>query len=219
MLNLSEPYTYLTPAVLETLSAHKAQTCFFTGHRVIPPQDLAPMVSLLDRELESLFYSGFTTYLCGAARGFDLLAASAVLRLQRTHPEVQSICLIPCLGQTRGWRDSECRLYDAVLRMSTCYLLQSDYDRSCMRNRNRMLVANAAVGVAYANPTRRASGTAMTARMAAAAHIPLHNLYSMLHPTAEPDGILLPSHDEDERVFDTEDIDWDDGAPWGDETP
>ncbi len=189
------------------ITVDRDEACFFSGHRTIRNEDIGQMTLMLDRELESLFYAGYTTFLCGAARGFDLLAASAVLRLRRTHPScgIRLICLIPCAGQNRHWNEGEQALYRAILSRSENCLLQTAYDSGCMRRRNQLLVSSASVGVVYLLPDRRISGTAMTVRMARDAHIPVHNLYTMLHPDNVPAAV-----EDTDALFTLEETEWDD---------
>ena len=70
----------------DMLKREKHQACFFTGHRDIVGVDDEDTERLqetvrgwLDRQVESMVYQGFSTFLCGGARGFDLLAAASVL--------------------------------------------------------------------------------------------------------------------------------------------
>ena len=86
----------ISDADLRNLAAERAHACFFSGHRIIPQADASPLRELLAQQLEALIYQGFSVFLCGAARGFDLLAASEVLRLRSAHPALRLIFLIPC---------------------------------------------------------------------------------------------------------------------------
>ena len=165
----------------DMLKREKHQACFFTGHRDIVGVDAEDTERLqetmrgwLDRQVESMVYQGFSTFLCGGARGFDLLAAAAVLHAKQTyHPSLRLILLLPCREQTRGWNERDLALHLAVLQRAEAYYLQQDYDRSCMHRRNRLLVDCAITGVAYYDEKKERSGTGMTVRYAAGGGVPL----------------------------------------------
>ena len=165
----------------DMLKREKHQACFFTGHRDIVGVDAEDTERLqetirgwLDRQVESMVYQGFSTFLCGGARGFDLLAAAAVLHAKQTyHPSLRLILLLPCREQTRGWNERDLALHLAVLQRAEAYYLQQDYDRSCMPRRNRLLVACAITGVAYYDEKKERSGTGMTVRYAAGCGVPM----------------------------------------------
>ncbi len=171
----------LNTATEDMLKREKHQACFFTGHRDIVGVDAEDTERLqetmrgwLDRQVESMVYQGFSTFLCGGARGFDLLAAAAVLHAKQTyHPSLRLILLLPCREQTRGWNGRDLALHLAVLQRAEAYYLQQDYDRSCMHRRNRLLVDCAITGVAYYDEKKERSGTGMTVRYAAACGVPM----------------------------------------------
>ena len=165
----------------DMLKREKHQACFFTGHRDIVGVDAEDTERLqetmrgwLDRQVESMVYQGFSTFLCGGARGFDLLAAAAVLHAKQTyHPSLRLILLLPCREQTRGWNERDLALHLAVLQRAEAYYLQQDYDRSCMHRRNRLLVDCAITGVAYYDEKKERSGTGMTVRYAMGCGVPM----------------------------------------------
>ena len=66
----------------------RAKTCCFTGHRRIPREALPRLERRLSEELEALAARGVVYFGAGGALGFDTLAAEAVIRLQRTRPQV-----------------------------------------------------------------------------------------------------------------------------------
>ncbi len=193
-------------------AAHRAQTCCFTGHRNIPSKDLLRLSALLDRTVESLFYAGYDTFIFGGARGFDLFAASAVVRLQHDHPAVRLAAFLPCQSQAKQFSESERALYTALLSRSTVYLLQPAYDSRCMRRRNQQMVDCASFCVAYADPARIArSGTGMTLRMAERAGITQSNLWCRLcAEEAESVGAPIEQYEEEPAcAFDPDAFAWD----------
>ena len=168
-------------AALQRLASGKSEACFFTGHREIVghgTQDAETFQEALREwlglQVEATIYQGFSTFLCGGARGFDLLAAAAVLQAKQLyHPNLRLILLLPCREQTRGWNERDLSLHLAVLERAEAYYLQEDYDRSCMHRRNRLLVDLSAAGIAYYDPERERSGTGMTVRYARKCGLPM----------------------------------------------
>lgn len=168
-------------AAAQRLAAEKHQACFFTGHRNIVGhggQDAEAfqraLREWLEHQVESMVYRGFSTFLCGGARGFDLLAAATVLGAKQAyHPNLRLIMLLPCREQTRGWNARDLALHLAVLQRAEAYYIQEDYDRGCMHRRNRLLAENAIAGIAYYDPARVRSGTGMTVRYAQSLGMPM----------------------------------------------
>ena len=89
----------------------RAKTCCFTGHRRIPEEALPRLERRLNEELEALAARGVIYFGAGGALGFDTLAAEAVIRLQRTRPQVKLILVLPSPDQTRGWSSGNVRRY------------------------------------------------------------------------------------------------------------
>ncbi len=180
----------LTDEIEAALKRDKHQACFFTGHRNIVGADASDTERIqeslrgwLDRQVESMVYQGFSTFLCGGARGFDLLAAAAVLQAKQLHhPSLRLVLLLPCREQTRGWNERDLALHLAVLHRAEAYYLQQEYDKGCMHRRNRLLVDCAITGVAYYDEQKERSGTGMTVRYAAGRGVPMVFL-----PTGEAD--------------------------------
>ena len=64
----------------------RRNACCITGHRAVAPADRAPLQTALLREVQALYARGVTAFYAGGARGFDTLAAEAVLRARETLP-------------------------------------------------------------------------------------------------------------------------------------
>lgn len=204
--NLLAKIPVITDADRQRLWADRTHACFFTGHRRIAAADLTRLNDALDRELEMLVWQGFDTFLCGAAMGFDLMAAAAVKRLKNIQPHVRLVYLIPCRNQDAKWNERNRRLYRAALAHGEILLLSENYTDGCMQARNRMLVDNAAMGLTYYNPRVTVSGTGMTVRYAEKQNRPMVSLYGLLYPDAPK-----PSHDDEQlSLFDMSEIDWED---------
>ena len=143
----------------------KEKTCCFTGHRVIPTRALPRLVEELKQTLRRLIGEGVRYFGVGGALGFDPLAAETVLRLKGEYPSVRLILVLPCRDQTRGWKAADARRYrDILSRADKVVYTAERYSPGCMHRRNRHLVENSSVCVAYC--TRETGGSAYTAEYA-----------------------------------------------------
>jgi len=67
--------------------AMRKNACCFTGHREIPPEDREPLRTALLSEIQRLYAEkGVTEFYTGGARGFDTMAAEAVLKIREALP-------------------------------------------------------------------------------------------------------------------------------------
>ena len=143
----------------------KEKTCCFTGHRVIPTRALPRPVEEVEQTLRRLIGEGVRYFGAGGALGFDTLAAETVLRLKGEYPSVRLILVLPCRDQTRGWKEADvCRYRDILSRADKVVYTAERYSPGCMHRRNRHLVENSSVCVAYC--TRETGGSAYTAEYA-----------------------------------------------------
>lgn len=143
----------------------KEKTCCFTGHRVIPTRALPRLVEELKQTLRRLIGEGVRYFGVGGALGFDTLAAETVLRLKGEYPSVRLILVLPCRDQTRGWKAADAHRYrDILSRADKVVYTAERYSPGCMHRRNRHLVENSSVCVAYC--TRETGGSAYTAEYA-----------------------------------------------------
>ena len=135
----------------------KEKTCCFTGHRAIPARALPALTKELEQMLRRLIGEGM--------RYFDTLAAETVLRLKGEYPGVRLILVLPCRDPTRGWKEADVRRYREILsRADKVVYTAEHYSPGCMHRRNRHLVDNSSVCVAYC--TRQTGGSAYTAQYA-----------------------------------------------------
>lgn len=143
----------------------KEKTCCFTGHRVIPTRALPGLAEELEQTLRRLIGEGVRYFGAGGALGFDTLAAETVLRLKGEYPGMRLILVLPCRDQTRGWREADVRRYRDILSRADKVVYTAEcYSPGCMHRRNRHLVENSSVCVAYC--TRETGGSAYTAQYA-----------------------------------------------------
>ena len=143
----------------------KEKTVCFTGHRTIPMLKKWKIEKKLKETLEALIDNGYCYFGAGGALGFDTIAAQTVLELKKKHPEIKLILVLPCKNQTRGWEEKDVSVYESIIvQADKVVYTQEHYDRGCMFKRNRHLVDNSSVCVAYL--TEEKGGTAYTVNYA-----------------------------------------------------
>ena len=126
-------------------------------------RDLIP--EKLERQIRMLIQENMTYLITGGARGFDTLAAQAVLALRREFPHIRLILALPCREQTRGWRAQDRALYDGIYRQADLIHYTAEvYDRGCMMRRNRFMVDHSVCCIFYLTSPR--SGTYKTVQYA-----------------------------------------------------
>ncbi len=141
------------------------KSCCFTGHRDIDPEKI-PLIEEKTREvIKEYIGKGFTDFYNGGAIGFDLLTAEIVLELKEEYPHIRLHIIAPCSNQTQKWG------YDNILRYERITSLADEvkclspyYFNGCMQIRNRYMVDNSRVCIAYL--TSCSGGSAGTVRYA-----------------------------------------------------
>ena len=162
--------------------------CAFTGYR---PQKMpwgedenhplcVAFKARLRRALESLIGEGYVTFLSGCARGFDTMAAEAVLELREAYPWVRLVMASPWDGQANRWSDADklrrARLFeqaDEVVHVSHVY------SREVYFRRNAWMIGHCDLLLAAFDG--QPGGTAMTVEYARAHGVKV----ARLRPTRE----------------------------------
>lgn len=140
-------------------------TCCFTGHRKITPEQQKVVAERLYRTVEGLICSGVRYFGTGGALGFDTMAAECVLMLRERYPHIKLILVLPCVSQTKGWREGDVRTYEEIkCRADKTVYTSQEYTRDCMFKRNRHLVDHSSICVAYLKESK--GGTAYTVKYA-----------------------------------------------------
>ena len=172
--NASRQYPTQRGPASASFGSRSFKTVAFTGHR---PEKLpwgtdenSPAAILykfrLREALEYMIGCGYTTFLSGAARGFDTMAAEIVLSLREVYPWIKLIIVLPCADQAKKWNDNDrARWENIIINSDHVETLQQSFTRSCMFKRNRYLVDHSSVVLACFNGDQH-SGTAMTVNYA-----------------------------------------------------
>ena len=163
--------------------------CCFTGHRCVPEKDKLNIMIKLERAVKSLVAEGCTVFCAGGALGFDTLAALAVMRAKSNNKNIKLHLYLPWPGQAEKWRESDRLLYEKIKSESDAVFYSSqEYVPSCMNSRNRALVDNSDVCVAYCTQPR--GGTAFTVSYAMDMGKPVLNIAQADNNEAENFGTL-----------------------------
>ena len=134
-------------------------TVAFTGHRHLKHPTFWVYLKLL-RTIKRLIEQGADTFLCGGALGFDTLAARGVLYYRKRYP-VQLRLIVPCKNQERYFTPEQRAEYARILAAADeVKILSENYYRGCMHARNRYMVEECTVLVAYCHDST--GGTAYT---------------------------------------------------------
>jgi len=143
----------------------KAVSCCFTGHRRILPEHIREIRGVISEVLRGLYETGFRTFISGGAVGFDLIAAEVVIELREDFPDMKLVMALPCKNQHERWSRADKFKYEKILDAAdeTVFLCET-YCTGCMHLRNKYLVDNSDICVAYYN--YRSGGTAYTVNYA-----------------------------------------------------
>ena len=110
--------------------------------------------------------------------GFDTIAALCVLELKADFPHIKLELILPCKNQSQKWNEINRRIYDMILeRADKVEYLHECYSASCMHDRNRRLVDETDVALAYL--AHSGGGTAYTVAYALKCQKELINIYDI----------------------------------------
>ncbi len=154
------------------------KTVCYTGHRTISEAEYQPLYNLLLKETERQIERGAVFFRTGGARGFDTMAALAVLSLRKCHPHIQLQLYLPCPTQTQGWAQNDIALYEQILRQADGHRYISPfYYNGILQQRNRAMIDGSDVCIAYLKSSF-GGGTAYTSALAIKKGLEYINLYT-----------------------------------------
>ncbi len=148
-------------AMATTQNSDMIKAICFTGHREIELGKLAALTVILKQCLRILISHGACRFLAGGALGFDTIAALSVLELKKEYPHITLELILPCKNQTKMWNEKSRALYGDILsKADRVIYLHETYTSTCMHDRNRRLVDECDLCVAYLEHS--GGGTAYT---------------------------------------------------------
>ena len=162
--------------VVSEMDIERAQSVCFTGHRNIPADEAENLKSLLKSTIEIYIRRDFKFFITGGAVGFDSMAAECISQLKQEGYDIYHILALPCRDQTIRWNDlSDLTFYKRMLGAADEVIYTSAmYSKGCMHTRNRFMVDNSSVCIAYR--TSEKGGTAYTCKYAKKEGLQIVNL-------------------------------------------
>ena len=158
-------------------SEMRKKTACFTGHRQIGASS-PDIVERIAKTAEGFIKQGYKYFGAGGARGFDALASETILKLQITYPQIHLILVLPFDEQYRhenDWTLAEVEQYHRLKeRASKVVMLAPEYSPGVYYRRNRHLIDNSSVCIAYM--TKANSGTGYTVNYAKTKGIQVVNI-------------------------------------------
>ena len=155
----------------------RMKTACFTGHRQMG-LPIPEVERRLSGAIEHLIRKGYLYFGAGGARGFDAAASETVLKLKVRYPQIHLILVLPFDEQYRHektWTQAEIEQYHRLKeRASKVVILAGGYSSGVYYRRNRHLVDNSSICVAYMN--RANSGTSYTVNYAKARGLEVINI-------------------------------------------
>lgn len=125
----------------------------FCGQREVPPEEAPLVEEETARLVARLAEQGTDWFLTGGAPGFETLAARAVLRVRRECPGLRLALILPCQGQTWGWREEEKAAYRELLaRADSRLCLARSYYPGCLQRQGRWMVDHSRLCICRPGP-------------------------------------------------------------------
>ena len=143
------------------MSNEKVRTICFTGHRELDTSSPDAIARALNQVVRMLIAHGAHRFLTGGALGFDTAAALCILELKKEFPHISLELILPCKNQTKLWNEDARNTYNFILGAADRIVyMHEKYTASCMHDRNRRLVDEGDMCVAFLKHS--GGGTAYT---------------------------------------------------------
>ncbi len=166
----------------DRLNAHKSRCVAFTGYRTAKMLRAANYVSISLIEdkcyetVKMLYNNDYDTFLSGAAEGFDLIAAKAVIRLRDEGADVRLIMVVPFIGQEARYDAENKELYRSICNAADGVVTlfeKFEHDYQFLR-RNDCLIEHSACLICFYDGQR--GGTMYTVNKAEKVGMPIFNI-------------------------------------------
>ena len=137
----------------------------FTGHRIL--EDDERDIFLVTKScVERYIESGFDTFFCGMATGFDLLSGELVVELKKSNAKLKLVACLPYDGCEKSYSSCDKASFRKILDAADeVVTLSKRYYNGCFHFRDKFMADNASVVIAY--QVREKSGTGFTTSYAA----------------------------------------------------
>jgi uncharacterized phage-like protein YoqJ len=150
----------------------------FTGHRDLTNIEIQNASMRLSKLLSVLIeHHGLKECFAGGAVGFDTVAAQTVLSLKSYYPELKLNLILPCHGQENSWNaNQKSEYYHIKDHADQVRVLAPFFYNGCMHARNRELLNNADICIAYLRKGTSSGGSLNTVLQATKLGIPVINI-------------------------------------------
>ncbi|MDO4564985.1 MAG: SLOG family protein [Clostridia bacterium] len=159
------------------------KSCCFTGHRLLP-RDQA-YYQLREETRDAILRAiklGCKRFIAGGAAGYDMMCERMVLGLKQEYPDITLSVYVPFEGQADGFGIKVKELYHNLLNAADeVRVLAPHFYKGCLHERNRRMVEDSAMVIAYMTDTR--SGTGYTVEYAKKLNKPIYFVGRYLKPT------------------------------------
>lgn len=161
---------------------NRANSCCFTGHRVIPKADYDRIADCTEQAVKILAKAGYRYFICGGALGYDTLAAQIVLSTAKEYP-IELFLALPCHNQTEKWMYKKDGAWDVReyqrIKGHACgiHYVRDLYEDGCMRERNVWMVEHSSFCISFYNGSSK-SGAGQTYRIAKENGIIIYNVFN-----------------------------------------
>ena len=133
------------------------------------------MKALLDAAVRQAVEDGFTTFITGMARGVDIWAGQAVLKLRAQNPAIKLVAASPYKGFEDRWSDAWKEQYSFLLQWADAVrYICLGYSKGAFQKRNEWMVDRSSRVIAFYNG--ESGGTRNTIRYAESKGVQITNL-------------------------------------------
>lgn len=134
-------------SAIEQVYINKKYTCGITGHRRI--NQMLDKKKVEERLKNIILNYGVDTFLIGMAVGFDTFCFNVLDQMKR-EINLRIIACVPCLDQDKNFNFFQKSEYQKLLKKADeIIVLSEEYTPYCMLKRNRFIVDNSSVLLAY----------------------------------------------------------------------
>ena len=139
------------------------------------------MKALLDAAVRQAVEDGFTTFITGMARGVDIWAGQAVLKLRAQNPAIKLVAASPYKGFEDRWSDAWKEQYSFLLQWADAVrYICLGYSKGAFQKRNEWMVDRSSRVIAFYNG--ESGGTRNTIRYAESKGVQVINLLQSERP-------------------------------------
>ena len=166
-------------------------SCCFTGHRsdkfefslTEPTMEYSKFYARLSCAVADALEKGVTTFYCGLAHGFDIIAGEYISVVKLKRDDVKLIGVVPYSGQEKGWSQDWQARYRALLNeCDEVVTLNDAYAKWVFDQRNHYMVDRCRYVIAYYDGSK--GGTDNTVKYAVKHCRDVFNIYTT-HPNQE----------------------------------